>query len=48
VTVQTNTSTASYAFPSLAAANTDMEIVENIQHQSNQPEMVQSSNVNFS
>jgi hypothetical protein len=48
VTAQINTSTTGYAFPSSAATNTDMEIVENIQHQSNQPEMVQSPNVNFS
>jgi hypothetical protein len=33
--------------PTSAATSTDIEIVENIQHQSNQPEMVQSSNVNI-
>jgi hypothetical protein len=48
VTAQTNTSTTSYTLPISAAASTDMEIVENTQHQSNQPEMVQSPNVNFS
>jgi hypothetical protein len=48
MTQQTNTSLASYTFPFSATTNTDIEIVENIQYQSNQPEMAQSSNVNFS
>jgi hypothetical protein len=38
----------SHMLPSSATANTDMEIVENIQYQSKQPEMAQSPNVNFS
>jgi hypothetical protein len=40
-------SSASHTLPSSAAANIDMEIVENIQHQTNQPEIAQFSNVNF-
>jgi hypothetical protein len=48
VTQQTNTSSTSHTLPTSAATSSDMEIVENIQHQSNQPEMVQSPKVNFS